>query len=141
MLNPVASTVLVASYVLFGVILCGLLGGLCFALFKLNARLDQITQRLDPLLDKADGVLTQAAQTIEAVGGRTEAVLSYGEDTVETIHEKIEQTAQTVQTAVNAPIIKANSLLAGVTQGFLTFTHLQKRGRKLETKHKNDREH
>lgn len=127
MLNPVASVVLVASYLFFGLVITGLLGAVVFALMKLNARLDDLAGRLDPLLQKADDALTITTETVENLGSRVETVLAQGEATVESVHEKVDRTAHAVQHVVNAPIIRANSLLAGVTQGFSTFTRLQKR--------------
>ena len=122
MLNPVASTVLVVSYVIFGIVICGLLGAVCVALLKLNARLDDFAQKLDPLLQKADTALTVTTETVESLGSRAEMVLAQGEAAVEIVQEKVDRTAHTVQQVVNAPVIKANSLLAGVTQGWATFT-------------------
>lgn len=128
MLNPVASVVLVVAYVFFGLVISGLLGAVCFALVKLNARLDDFSRRLDPLLQKADNALTVTTTTVENLGSRVETVLAQGEATVESVHDKVDRTAHAVQHVVNAPIIRANSLLAGITQGFTTFARLQKRG-------------
>ena len=127
MLNPVASGILVVSYLVFGLVISVLLGAVCFALIKLNARLEEFARRLDPLLQKADEVLTITTETVEMVGSRAETLLAQSEATVETVHEKVDRTASTVSHVVNAPIIRANSLLAGVTQGFSTFARLQKR--------------
>ena len=88
MLNPVASVVLVTSYLFFGLVITGLLGAVVFALMKLNARLDDLAIRLDPLLQKADDALTITTETVENLGSRVETVLAQGEATVESVHEK-----------------------------------------------------
>ena len=126
LLNPVASSVLVASYVILGLVVSGLLAVVCVALLKLNARLDDFAQRLDPLLEKADTALTVTTETVESLGGRAEMVLGRSEAAVENVQEKVDRAADAVSHVVNAPIIGANSLLAGVTRGFSTFTRLQK---------------
>lgn len=126
MLNPVASSVLVISYLVLAILMCGLLGAICFALLKLNARLDDFSHRLDPLLQKADDALTITTETVEMLGSRAESVLSQSEAAVETVHEKVDRTAIAVQQVVNTPIIKANSIVAGVSRGFSTFARLQK---------------
>jgi uncharacterized protein YoxC len=126
-LNPVASTVLVIFYLVTSVALVAILGFFVYALAKLNAKLESLESRIDPLLVKTEEILTLTNDKIVTFGERTEGILTHGEAVAEEVHDKVERTATTVQRTINAPIIGLNSVAAGLVRGLYTFSHLQKR--------------
>ena len=130
-----ASGILVASYVILGLVISGLLAVVCAALLKLNKRLDDWASRLDPLLEKADTALSVTTETVENLGSRAEVVLERSEAAVEGVQDKVDRAAEAVTHVVNAPIIQTNSLLAGLSRGLSTFSRLQRK----ETKTKFNR--
>ena len=134
-LNPVASTVLVIFYVVTSVSLVAVFGFLLHALNKLNAKLESLEAKVDPLLVKAEEILTLANAKIVTLGERTEGILTHGEALAEEVHEKIDRTASGVQRTVNAPIIGLNSVAAGLMQGLQTFRLLQRRQATSKTPH------
>lgn len=127
-LNAAASTAIVISYVIFSLVLTVILAGIVVALTRLNAKLNEITTRVEPLLEKTESILALTNEKIATVGESTENILRQGEAAATTVNDKVGQTAVTVQRTVNAPIISLNSIAAGLSEGFSTFTRLQTRG-------------
>jgi len=125
-LNPAASWVLVIGYIVFALVSAVLLLGIAFALRTLNAKLNDLLAKADPLLAKADDLLTIANEKVTSIGDKAEGILAQGEETAESVHEKVDKTAAAVQRTLHAPIININSLAAGVTRGVETFTQLQR---------------
>jgi uncharacterized protein YoxC len=126
-LGPVASTILVTFYVLASLLLVGLIGAVAFLVWKLNGILERYEEKIEPVLEKADAVLTLIGEKADSIGGKAELLLTQGEEMAETVHDKVDRTATAVQKTINAPIIRANSLAAAVTQGLATFARLQGR--------------
>jgi hypothetical protein len=126
-LHPVASTALVIFYVLSALLLVGLIGAAAYLILRLNRLLTEYQQKIDPILVKADQALTIIADKADSIGGKAETLLAQSEEVAESVHEKVDRTAVAVQRTINAPIIGANSLVAGFTRGFLTFARLQRR--------------
>lgn len=127
-LNPVASTVIVISVIFCMLFSLGVLIFIARALQALNTRLTDITAKVEPLLIKADDILTVTGEKIHSIGDKAEGILAQGEEVAETVHEKVDRTATTVQRAVHAPLINLNSLAAGLSQGMATFGVLQRHG-------------
>ncbi|MES2463808.1 MAG: hypothetical protein V4671_24835 [Armatimonadota bacterium] len=125
-LNPVASTVLVVFYLVTSLTLVVVLGIFLYSIVKLNAKLESLEQKIDPLLHQAEEFLTVTSAQVTSLGERTEGILTHGEAVAEDVHEKIDKTTSTVQNTINAPIIGLNSVLAGLTHGVQTFTILQR---------------
>lgn len=124
-LGPAASTFLVAFYLLASLALLILIGAVAYALFKLNALLEEYRRKIDPLLAKADAVLTVTNDKVNTLGEKAEDLLSQGEAVAETVHERVDRTTLAVQRTVNAPLIGVNSVAAGVTRAWATFSRLQ----------------
>lgn len=127
MLNPVASTIITLFAILSMLVFIGAMAGIALALNKVNAKLEELTVKIDPLLTKADQILTVTNEKITSIGDKTEGILQQGEEVAETVHEKVDRTATSVQRVVHAPIIRLNSLAAGLTRGMETFGRLQQR--------------
>lgn len=125
-LNGVASAVIVIWFVLSSLALIALLAVVTLTLVKLQAKLEELTQRVDPLLTKTDALLTVADEKLRVVGERAETLLATSEEIAETVQERVERTTGTVQRTVNAPIIQANALTAGLTRAWKTFGNLSK---------------
>ena len=125
-LNPVASTVLVVFYLVTSISLVAILGFFLYSLNKLNAKLESLEAKVNPLLIKAEEILTLTNEKIVTLGERTEGILTHGEAVAEEVHDKIDRTATGVQRTVNAPIIGLNSAAAGLVQGLQTFRSLQR---------------
>jgi len=64
-------------------------------------------------------------ERVDTIGEKAEHILTQGEEMAESVHEKVDRTATTVQRTINAPIIKANSWAAALRHGFSTFARLQ----------------
>jgi hypothetical protein len=126
-LSDWASGFLVAFYVFSSVTLLVLIGFAAWSVWKLHSMLEKYEARINPVIDKADQVLTLIGEKVDTIGGKAESILTQGEEMAESVHEKVDRTATTVQRTINAPIIKANSLAAAFTQGLATFARLQQR--------------
>ncbi len=126
-LNGVASSILVAWFVLLSFIVLVVLGGMAFVLWKINARIEHLTPKVEPLLDKVDQALTTANDKLTVIGDRAEHIVAQGEEVAINVHSKVDRTATVVQRTVNTPIITLNSLAAGLSRGFATFTNLQQK--------------
>lgn len=126
MLNPIASGFLVGSYIALGLILIVLMGGILYALIRLNRLLEENQAKIEPVIAKVDSLLVQVTELTETFGGKTEAILGESEATVEVIHDRVERTAEVVQKTVTKPVVGVNALVAGVASGAATFATLQK---------------
>ena len=124
-LDGLASWFLVGFYVFASLVLLGLVAFAAWAIWKLHNLLEKYEARINPVIDKADQVLTLIGEKVDTIGGKAESILTQGEEMAESVHEKVDRTATTVQRTINAPIIKANSWAAALKQGFATFTRLQ----------------
>ena len=124
-LNPMASWVLVSIFLIESLVVIGLLLVLVVLLYKGLAQLEALTTRMEPSLDKADAVLKVTTEKISSVGERLEEILTHGEAVAETVYEKVDRTSTAVQKTIHAPIIRLNSLAAGISRGLNTFTRLQ----------------
>lgn len=121
-LNGVASAILAVWFCLSSLALIGLLAVIALSLAKLQAKLDEVVTRAEPLLGKTDALVTLADEKLRAVGDRAETLLSTGEEIATTMQTRVEQTTGTVQRTVNAPLIQANAVASGLTQAWETFT-------------------
>jgi uncharacterized protein YoxC len=124
-LSELASFIIVGFYVVASLVLIGLVAFAAWAVWKLHNMLEKYEARITPVIEKADQVLTLIGEKVDTIGGKAESILSQGEEMAESVHEKVDRTATSVQRTINAPIIKANSWAAALTQGFSTFTRLQ----------------
>ncbi len=124
-LSELASILLVVFYVIASLVLVGLVGFAAWMVWKLHNILEKYEARINPVIEKADQVLTVISEKVDTIGGKAENILTQGEEMAESVHEKVDRTATTVQRTINAPIIKANSWAAALTQGLSTFTRLQ----------------
>jgi len=126
-LSESASWLLVIGYLVLSLVSAGGLLALGLALNKLSAKLEDLTAKAEPLLAKTDHILTLTNDKITSIGDKAEGILTQGEETAESVHEKVDKTATAVQRTVYAPIISLNSFAAGVSRGVETFGRLQRR--------------
>jgi len=125
-LSEAASWLLVIGYIILSLGTAALLGAVAFGLSKLNAKLEDLSAKAEPLLAKTDHILTLTNDKITSIGDKAEGILTQGEETAESVHEKVDKTATAVQRTVYAPIIGLNSFAAGVSRGVETFGRLQR---------------
>ncbi len=121
-LNGVASAVLVVWFCVSSLALIGLLAVIAFSLLKLQAKLDELVTKAEPLLGKTDALVTLADEKLRVVGERAENLLATGGEIATTMQTRVEQTSGTVQRTVNAPLIEANAVASGLTRAWETFT-------------------
>lgn len=126
-LNAVASSILVGWFVVLSLVVIGSLGGMAFVLWKINAKIEQLTPKFEPLLDKVDQALTTVNEKFNVIGDRVENIVAQGEEVALGVHNKVDRTATVVQRTVHAPIVTLNSLAVGVSRGLETFTNLQQK--------------
>jgi hypothetical protein len=120
--------VIVGWYLLASVVLAGLVFALLQTLRALKAQIDQKEAQITALLAQVEQLLSATTTRIEAISERTEGILTQGEATAETVHDRIDRTSTAVQRTVFMPLIGINSLAAGVSRGFQTFSRLQQSG-------------
>jgi len=126
-LNPVSSTVLTVFYILSALVLTISLAVIAFLLVRLNTRLEELSQKVEPLLVKTEHVLSVADEKLTTIGGKAEVILSQGEEVAASVHDRVERTAAVVHRTVNTPLIQVNSVAAGLARGWNTFRNLQTR--------------
>ncbi|HVK06236.1 MAG TPA: DUF948 domain-containing protein [Armatimonadaceae bacterium] len=126
-LNPVASTVVVAFFLVLSVILVGLLAALIIIMARLNAKLEEVTTRVDPLLNRVETLMVEANDRLNTIGDKAEVILTQGEAVATTVHDRVDRTATAVTRTVNAPLIGINSIAAGLSAGWEAFTHSSRR--------------
>lgn len=133
-INGAASAVIVVWFVLSSLVLVALLALVALTLIKLQARLDTVTERVEPLLLKTDALLTAADERLRTVGAKAETLLTTGETLAVTVQERVEQTSGAVQRTVNAPLIQANAVASGFTRAWQTWGSLSKTAKKRAEK-------
>ncbi len=125
-MNVLSNTVLVAWYIGGSVILVVLLGLLSLALMRLNARLEQLSQQLDPIVSRAEILLDRSNEKLETVGNATESLLHRTEAVAALVEAKTDTASTAIQRAVYTPFVGVNALLQAVSTGVSTFGRLQK---------------
>ena len=126
-LNGVASSILVGWFVVLSLLVLAAIGGMAFVLWKINAKIEQLTPKVEPFLDKVDQAFTTANDKLTAIGDRAEHIVAQGEETAANVHDKVEKSATVVQRTVHAPLIVLNSFAAGVSRSVKTFSNLQQK--------------
>ncbi len=126
-LNGAASSILVGWFVVLSLFVLAALGAMAFVLWKINAKIEQLTPKVEPFLDKVDQVLTTANDRLTAIGDRAEHLVAQGEETAANVHDKVDKTATVVQRTIHAPFIVLNSFAAGLSRSVETFSNLQQK--------------
>jgi len=138
-LNGGAGAVLGVWFVISSLALIALLAVVAVTLVKLQTKLEEITERVDPLLTKTDTLLNVAEEKLRVVGDRAETLLTTGEEIAVTVQERVEKTTGTVQRTVNAPIIQANAVMTGLSRAWATFGALSEKKRERLCRQKRRR--
>lgn len=126
-LNSVASAVLVIWFVISSLALIGLLAVIAVSLTKLQAKLEEVATKAEPLFAKTDSLVQLADEKLRRVGERAETLLTTGEEIASNMQVRVEQTGGAVQRTVNAPLIQANAVASGFSRAWETFTRREKR--------------
>ncbi len=108
---------------LFSLVTVGLLGAIAFALSKLVALLDKVTNKMDPVIVKATDAIETVQRVTTSVGAKADQVLIKGEALTDDVSGRVEKTAGVVQSAVIGPLINISSLVNGISKGFQVYTH------------------
>ena len=126
-LNATASNFIVIWYLVASVLNILALGALAYALIRVHTALNQLTTRVEPLLDKADTILGQANDQLEKVSSSATNILNHGENITATLQTQTEKTSAQISKTIYRPFISVNALLSGVSEGAKTYLTLQKR--------------
>lgn len=126
-LNTVAGMLVVGWYVLASLLNIVLITVIATAMVRLNTKLDDLTRRIDPLLNTGDQFLQIATQKITSIGDTTENILTHGELIASLAEKKSQSTGKIIQKTILSPFININSVLYGIQYGFFTFGKLQSR--------------
>jgi len=117
-LSGPASFALILFVILFGIITVVLLGVLAFALIKMQQQVEKLTNIAEPVALKASDTLETVQRVTMSVGEKADHILSRSESLTENVSDRVEKTANVVQTAVTTPLINLSSLITGVSTAF-----------------------
>jgi len=95
--------------------------GIAVALFILNGKLEQLTERVHPLIDKANGTLARVEAMTAQVSERVNVVLDQTGRLVEDVTQKVETTTSIAEETIAQPLIGAASVMAGLSRGWDTY--------------------
>jgi hypothetical protein len=125
-LSATASNLIVIWYLVASILNIVALGLLAWGLVRLHTVLNQLSGRVEPLLNKTDTVLAQASEQIEKVGVSAGNILAHGESITSTLEEQTRKTSVQVSRVVYRPFIGINALLSAISEGTKTYKTLQK---------------
>ena len=118
-----AEIAIIILVMLFGLITVALLGGIAFALTKLNKLAEKGIDKLEPVVVKASGTLDSVQRVAVSVGEKADHILSKGEELTDSVTVQVEKTATVVEKAVTTPLINLSSLISGVSRGVSAWSH------------------
>ncbi len=98
-------------------------------LLVLKTLLQEIRERVDPLIAKANTLLSTANEMAQTVQERTEHIAERTSDTTDVISNRMEKTTGLVQRAVANPIIGGLAAVDGIRRGYHTWRVLRKQRR------------
>ena len=127
-LSGAASFFLIFFVVLFALISVVLLGVTAFALTKVTKFLDMATEKLEPIVVKTSDTLDTVQRITMTVGEKTDHILTRSETLTDNVSDRVEKTANVVQSAVTRPLINLSSLITGVSKGVSVWSHAAKNG-------------
>jgi uncharacterized protein YoxC len=103
--------------VIFALVTVVLLGMIALTLRVTHSKLEEALDKMEPLLAKTSETLDTVQRVTNNVGARADTILEKGEALTDDVARKVEKTASFVQKAVETPLIKVSSVIAGVTEG------------------------
>lgn len=119
-----------ALWAVFAVILINtlFLAGIAVALWILNARLNLLITKAQPLVDQTEKTLQHLEQVSVTLSDRVNQVLDRTGDVVETVSRRVETTTALAERTITQPLIGAASLMAGVSRALRTYRERQQKG-------------
>jgi uncharacterized protein YoxC len=149
-LSPAAqnSLVVIAIFnVLLFAVLIGLVAGVMIALKKIQAQIQPVIDRVNPLLEEAKPIVAnvnplinqnvkpilnnvqeithKASGIVSDIGEHVHGIAETGEQTVKNLTHRVEAAGQVVTDTVSKPAISAASIVAGISKAFSVFKTYQ----------------
>jgi uncharacterized protein YoxC len=107
------------------------LAGIAVALWILNAKLNEMLGKAQPLLDKTSQALQRVEETTQKLSGRVDQMLDRAGSVVENVAEKVDTTTAIAEETISQPLIGAASLLAGLSRGLNSYKQAAEKGDEL----------
>jgi uncharacterized protein YoxC len=119
-----------ALWAVFVVILINtiFLAGIAGALWFLNAKLNQLLDKAQPLVDRAAETMQKVEQITVKLNDRVNHVLDRTGAVVEDVSQKVETTTSIAEETISQPLIGAASLMAGISRGLSAYKEVQEKG-------------
>lgn len=97
------------------------ISGIAVALFMLNRKLEQLTEKAHPLLEKANETLQRVEVLSAQASERVHQILDQTGVLVEDVSRKVETTTSIAEETISQPLIGAASVMAGLSRGWDTY--------------------
>jgi uncharacterized protein YoxC len=104
------------------------LAGIAGALWFLNAKLNQLLAKAQPLVDRAAETLQNVEQITVKLNDRVNQILDRTGEVVEDVSQKVETTTSIAEETISQPLISAASLMAGISRGLSAYKEVQGKG-------------
>jgi uncharacterized protein YoxC len=119
-----------ALWAVFTIILINtlFLAGIAGALWFLNAKLNQLLAKAQPLVDRAAETLQHVEQITVKLNDRVNQILDRTGEVVEDVSQKVETTTSIAEETISQPLISAASLMAGISRGLSAYKEVQGKG-------------
>ncbi|MFY7952235.1 MAG: hypothetical protein ACOVT5_06975 [Armatimonadaceae bacterium] len=116
-LNPFASTLLVAWYVIGSVAGTIMLAVLAIALRKLDSRLEALESRVIPVVERTESILTKLEDQVHVAGDTAVRILSKTEATMSAVESTAQKSNRLATKALHYPLIEVNAVTYGIFAG------------------------
>ena len=97
------------------------IGGIAIALWMLNRKVDQITEQLTPLINRATDTVASVEKITADLHVKLDHVMDTVEDTVKTVSQRVDTTTAIAEETISQPLIGAASVMAGLSRGLRTY--------------------
>ncbi len=97
------------------------IGGIAIALWMLNRKVDQITEQLTPLINRATDTVASVEKITADLHVKMDHVMDTVEDTVKTVSQRVDTTTAIAEETISQPLIGAASVMAGLSRGLRTY--------------------
>ncbi len=104
------------------------LAGIAGALWFLNAKLNQLLAKAQPLVDRAAETMQNVEQMTVKLNERVNQILDRTGEVVEDVSQKVETTTSIAEETISQPLISAASLMAGISRGLSAYKEVQGKG-------------
>ncbi len=87
------------------------IGGLIFAIFAfknmISKKLDELMNRVQPVVDRAESIAQSAKETAEKVSEKVDHIMTKAESTADSVTTKVQSVSNRVEEAVNPQVVAA----------------------------------